>query len=182
MPEDKARHVLHDECKDAWIAAYRKKQDQKKAREQRAKAKVERAETRQRKEKALSPAKRRARAQVEVNAFVRARDSHLPCISCGRFHEGQWHAGHYRSRGAAVHLALDPRNIHRQCAPCNTHLHGNAIGFRAGLVERYGLEFVEALEADNTSRHYTADEIDSIRDTYRAKTKELKKHAREPIL
>lgn len=135
----------------------------------------ERAQVKTRKEKALTLSQRRARAQVEVNAYVRLRDAHLPCISCGRFHEGQWHAGHYRSRGAAVHLALDPRNIHRQCAPCNTHLHGNAIGFRAGLLERYGLEFVEALEADNTPRHYTADEIDAIRDTYRAKTKKPKR-------
>lgn len=175
MPEDKARHVLHDECKDAWIADYRKKQDKKKAREQRAKAKVERAETRRRKEKSLTISQRRARAQVEVNAYVRLRDAGLPCISCGRHHEGQWHAGHYRSRGAAVNLALDPRNIHRQCAPCNNHLHGNAIGYRAGLVARYGLEFVEALEADNAPRHQTAQEIDAIRDTYRTKNKELKK-------
>lgn len=135
----------------------------------------ERAQVKTRKERALTISQRRARAQVEVNAYVRQRDAHLPCISCGRFHEGQWHAGHYRSRGAAVHLALDPRNIHRQCAPCNTHLHGNAIGFRAGLLERYGLEFVEELEADNTPRHYTADEIDAIRDTYRAKTKKPKR-------
>lgn len=175
MPEDKAHHVLHDECMDPWIANCRKKQEQKKTREKRAQAKAERAEKRRRKEKSLTISQRRARAQVPVNAYVRLRDAHLPCISCGRFHEGQWHAGHYRSRGAAVHLALDPRNIHRQCAPCNTHLHGNAIGFRAGLLERYGLEFVEALEADNTPRHYTADEIDAIRDTYRAKTKELKR-------
>ena len=139
-------------------------------------AKVEeRAQIKTRKEKSLTISQRRARAQIEVNAFVRLRDAGLPCISCGRHHEGQWHAGHYRSRGAAVNLALDPRNIHRQCAPCNNHLHGNAIGYRAGLLERYGLEFVEALEADNTPRHQTAQEIDAIRDTYRAKTKELKK-------
>lgn len=139
-------------------------------------AKVEeRAQIKTRKEKSLTISQRRARAQIEVNAFVRLRDAGLPCISCGRHHEGQWHAGHYRSRGAAVNLALDPRNIHRQCAPCNNHLHGNAIGYRAGLLERYGLEFVEALEADNTPRHQTAQEIDAIRDTYRAKTKELKR-------
>ena len=98
------------------------------------------------------------------------------CPHCkGKLEAGQRHAGHYRSRGAAVHLALDLRNIHRQCAPCNTHLHGNAIGFRAGLIGRYGLEFVEALEADNTPRHNTAEEIDAIRAEYRAKTLALKK-------
>lgn len=139
-------------------------------------AKVEeRAKVKTRKEKSLTLSQRRARAQTEVNAYVRLRDADLPCISCGRFHEGQWHAGHYRSRGAALHLALDPRNIHRQCAPCNTHLHGNAIGYRAGLIERYGLAFVEELEADNTPRHLTAEQIDAIRDEFKAKTKQLKK-------
>lgn len=139
-------------------------------------AKVEeRARIKTRKEKSLTLSQRRTRAQAEVNAYVRLRDADLPCISCGRFHEGQWHAGHYRSRGAAVHLALDPRNIHRQCAPCNTHLHGNAIGYRAGLIERYGLAFVEELEADNTPRHLTAEQIDAIRNEYRAKAKQLKK-------
>ncbi|UBB18352.1 recombination protein NinG [Comamonas odontotermitis] len=135
----------------------------------------ERAKVKTRKEKSLTPSQRRARAQVEVNAYVRLRDADLPCISCGRFHEGQWHAGHYRSRGAAINLALDPRNIHKQCQPCNTHLHGNAIAYRAGLVERYGLAFVEELEADNTPRHYTDADFDAIRDEYRAKTNQLKK-------
>lgn len=166
---------IHPDCIDGYAEAQAAKAERTRAKTERMAAKVEKAETRRRKEKALTISQRRARAQIEVNAFVRLRDAGLPCISCGRHHEGQWHAGHYRSRGAAVHLALDPRNIHRQCAPCNTHLHGNAIGFRAGLVERYGLEFVEALEADNTPRHYTANEIDAIRDTYRAKNKEFKK-------
>ncbi|ARU04737.1 hypothetical protein CCO03_08655 [Comamonas serinivorans] len=135
----------------------------------------ERAKVKTRKEKALTLSQRRARAQVQVNAYVRLRDADLPCISCGRFHEGQWHAGHYRSRGSALHLSLDPRNIHRQCAPCNTHLHGNAIGFRAGLIARYGQPFVEELEADNTLRQYTAEQIDAIKDEYRVKTKQLMK-------
>lgn len=166
---------IHPDCIDGYAEAEAAKAERKQAKAQRMAVKVEKAETRRRKEKSLTISQRRARAQVEVNAYVRLRDAGLPCISCGRHHEGQWHAGHYRSRGAAVNLALDPRNIHRQCAPCNNHLHGNAIGYRAGLVARYGLEFVEALEADNTPRHQTAQEIDAIRDTFRAKTKELKK-------
>ncbi len=170
-----ASQRIHPDCIDAYAEARAAKAERAQVKAVRMAAKVEKAETRRRKEESLTIAQRRARAQVEVNAYVRLRDAHLPCISCGRHHDGQWHAGHYRSRGSAVHLALDLRNIHRQCAPCNNHLHGNAIGYRAGLLERYGLEFVEALEADNASRHLTADEIDAIRDTYRAKTKELKR-------
>ena len=40
-------------------------------------------------------------AQIAFNAFIRIRDIELPCISCGRHHTGQYHAGHYRSVGSA---------------------------------------------------------------------------------
>lgn len=134
----------------------------------------ERAQIKTRKEKVMTRGERMARAQAAVNAYVRARDADLPCISCGRFHEGQWHAGHYRSRGAAKNLALDPRNIHKQCQPCNTHLHGNQINYRMGLIARYGLAFVEALEADNKPRHLSDEDIDAITQEYRSKLRELK--------
>lgn len=168
------QRVLHPGCIDDFAVEEAARIERKKAKEALAAAKVERAEIKRRKEKSLTLSQRKARAQVQVNAYVRLRDADLPCISCGRFHQGQWHAGHYRSRGAASNLALDPRNIHKQCQPCNNHLHGNAIAYRAGLIERYGVEYVEALESDNDSRHLTAEEIDAIRDEYRAKTKELK--------
>lgn len=135
----------------------------------------ERAKTKTQREKSMTRGQRMARAQTAVNAYVRARDAELPCISCGRLHEGQWHAGHYRSRGAAKHLALDIRNIHKQCQPCNMHLHGNQINYRLGLIARYGLEYVETLECDNANRDLTNDDIDAIWREYKAKLKEMKK-------
>lgn len=135
----------------------------------------ERAKVTTRREKLKTNGQRKAEAQAAVNAYVRMRDAHEPCISCDRFHQGEWHAGHYRSRGSAPHLALDPRNLHRQCAPCNLHLHGNLIAYRAGLIRRHGVAFVEALESDNTPRHYSPDDLTAIRAEYREKTKQLKK-------
>lgn len=126
-------------------------------------------------EKAKTTGQRKAEAQAAINKWVvHVRDKDQPCISCGRFHDGMYHAGHYRSRGSAPHLALDPRNLHKQCAPCNLHLHGNLIEYRKRLIERHGAELVEALESDQTPRHLSPDEIDAIRDTYRAKLKEEK--------
>lgn len=139
-------------------------------------AKVEeRAQIKTRREKAKTTGQRKAEAQAAINKWVvHVRDKDQPCISCGRFHQGVYHAGHYRSRGSAPHLALDPGNLHKQCAPCNLHLHGNLIEYRKGLIARYGIAHVEALEADNTARHYSPDDIDAIRDTYKQKLKELK--------
>lgn len=144
----------------------------------RAEKKAERASTRQRREKLKTNGERKAEAQRAINHWiVHVRDKDEPCISCGRFHDGAYHAGHYRSRGSAPHLALDPRNLAKQCAPCNLYQHGNLLGFRAGLVERYGIAHVEQLEADETPRHLTGEEYDEIKREYRAKAREAKKEA-----
>ena len=113
-------------------------------------------------------------AQHACNAWIRERDRGLPCISCGRHHQGQNHAGHYLSTGARPGLRFDPRNIWLQCAPCNTHLSGNLINYRIGLIARIGLEAVEVLEGDHTTRKWSIDELRDIRDTYRADLKRLK--------
>jgi hypothetical protein len=42
------------------------------------------------------------------------------------------------------------------------------------VVARIGEERVEALESDNTPHKWTHDELRAIRDTYRAKLKEVK--------
>ena len=136
---------------------------------------AERAKVRTRKEAIKTLADLKREAQTALNRWiVQVRDSDKPCISCGRHHQGQWHAGHYMSRGAAPQHALNPLNVHKQCAPCNTYLHGNLIAYRVRLIELIGLEAVEAMENDNAPRKWTREGLIEVRDTYRAKLKELK--------
>jgi hypothetical protein len=138
--------------------------------------KADKAQDKARKEAVKTNGQRKAEAQAALNRWiVHGRDAHEPCISCDRHHEGIYHAGHYRSRGSAPHLALDPRNLHKQCAPCNLFLHGNLIEYRAGLIRRYGVEFVEELESDQTTKHYTGSDYDALKADCRAKLKQLKK-------
>lgn len=118
-------------------------------------------------------------AQTAINAYVRERDAHLPCISCGRMHEGQWHAGHYLSTGARPNLRFIEANIHKQCQPCNVHLSGNLINYRIGLIAKIGVVLVEALEADQTIRKYTVDELKGLKAHYVAKLKLLKAGKRD---
>lgn len=138
--------------------------------------KMERKELRQRKDRAKPRSELMKEAQQAVNAYVRARDeaAGLPCISCGRHHQGQYHAGHYRSVGSAPHLRFDvERNVHRQCAPCNTHLHGNLVNYRKRLIEKIGIARVEELESDQSARHYSNDDLRQLTKDFRAKTKAL---------
>lgn len=125
----------------------------------------------------LAKLKRRADylkdAQAALNAWIRlVRDRDEPCISCGHADTGQkFDAGHYISRGSRPNLALDERNLAKQCHWCNVHLSGNQILFRMGLVKKHGAEFVEALESDDTPRKYTVEQLIEIKTHYRALTK-----------
>lgn len=114
-------------------------------------------------------------AQSAVNRYIRLRDAGKPCISCGRHHQGQYHAGHYRSVGANPEIRFLETNIHAQCAPCNNHLSGNIINYRLGLVARYGIAFVESLEGFHAPQHYTVEEIESIKRKYQKLARDLEK-------
>ena len=110
-----------------------------------------------------------------MNKFIRARDADKPCISCGRFHGGQWHAGHYLTTGARPELRFNELNIHKQCQPCNTHLHGNLVLYRVNLIDRIGLDMVEWLEGPHEPLKLTREDLIELRNTYRRKAKELEK-------
>lgn len=174
---------IHPDCIDAYAEAKAEKAERAKAKADRMAAKVEKAETRKRKEaiKTLPTLKREA--QNAFNAFIRARDASKPCICCGLPLSagdvgGAYDCGHYRSVGSAPHLRFDERNAHGQRKQCNRWGAGRAVDYRLGLIERIGLEAVEALEADNTVRKYTADELRAIKTMYREKLKKLTEKGR----
>lgn len=128
----------------------------------------------------LQKLKRRAdyfkEAQTALNRWIReVRDAGKPCISCGRHHQGQNHAGHFLSRGSHPHLALVEANIALQCMPCNVHLSGNQLAFRRGLIERIGVLAVELLESDTTPRKYSIEELQAMKADYLKRIKDSKK-------
>jgi hypothetical protein len=52
-------------------------------------------------------------------------------------------------------------------------LSGNIINYRPRLIEKIGVEAVEALENDNSAKKWTRDELEAMRASYRKRTKEL---------
>jgi len=139
-----------------------------------SRTKKDRAELRVAKERIKSRADWTKEAQAAFNAYIRARDSKYPCISCGRYHDGQYHAGHYRTIGGNPELRFDERNVHKQCAPCNNHLHGNIVNYRIGLEGRIGKSGIEYLEGPHEPKKYTIEELKTIKQTYKAKLAALK--------
>lgn len=138
---------------------------------------VERQAIKAAKERIKSRADYLKDAQQAFNAWVRERDAGLPCISCGRHHEGQYHAGHYRTVGGSPELRFEPLNVHKQCAPCNNHKSGDIVNYRIELVRRIGAEKVDWLEGPHEAKRYQIEELKAITADYRARLRELRKQA-----
>ncbi|QHA95262.1 MULTISPECIES: recombination protein NinG [unclassified Pseudomonas] len=153
-----------------------------KAKEKKSLAQAGRREIKVRKEALKTRGDHMREAQQAFNEYIRTRDQaagHL-CISSGKSLDWSGNAvdaGHYRSVGSAPHLRFDERNCHAQSKQDNRFLSGNAVDYRIGLIARIGQEAVDALEADQSVRKYTVEEIKAIKVEYRAKTRELKRAA-----
>lgn len=113
-------------------------------------------------------------AQTAFNAWIRLRDAALPCVSCGRHHQGQYHAGHFRTVAGSPELRFEPLNVHKQCAPCNNHKSGDIVNYRLELVRRIGEERLAWLEGPHEPKRYTVDDLQAITAHYRKAARELK--------
>lgn len=108
-------------------------------------------------------------ATEAFNAYIRARDAHLPCVSCGCWKAIEWHAGHYMPVGARPELRFDEANVHRQCSVCNTTRCGNRAPYRITLIARIGLDEVRRLERWSAPRKWMRDELVGLARQYTTK-------------
>ena len=90
--------------------------------------------------------------QKALSSFQRARvleesnGEYVRCISCGKIIPvTQADGGHYEHRQNRV-TELYPQNVHAQCRTCNRFKNGNLEGYRQGLLDRFGDEYVDDLE------------------------------------
>ena len=133
-------------------------------------------ETRKRKDALKSKSDWLDDAQKACNAYIRERDKHKGCISCGTMNPDiQYCAGHFKTRGGHPELRFHPLNIHLQCNKnCNLMKSGNIAEYRPKLIERIGLDHVEWLEGPQEIQHLTIDDIKEIRQHYKDKLKQLR--------
>lgn len=137
-------------------------------------AQAERVAHRQAKERVKTRGEHAKEAQQAFNEWIRLRDADLPCVSCCRHHEGQYHCGHYRTVASSPELRFEPLNTAKQCAPCNNHMSGNIVNYRIELIKRIGIDKVEWLEGPHEPKRYTIEDLKEIKAHYRAKVRELK--------
>ncbi len=138
--------------------------------------KRERKETREAKARIKTRAQWLKEAQIAFNAYVRARAIRFghTCISSGRplvqgGVGGGFDCGHYRSTGSAPHLRFNLHNAWGQSKHDNQYKSGAVQAYRIGLIDRIGLEKVEALERDNGYRKFNADYLTRVAKIFRKK-------------
>ena len=156
-----------EECKDAAtnFALATVKKDKKRNWNKRKKVMKEGLKPKQDYEKEL---------QVLFNTWIRNRDKDGTCISCGNKLKEKHDAGHYYPAGSYKNIRYDLINVNSQCVKCNQHNHGNLTEYRLGLIKRYGIEEVEALDKRRLSpRKYTIPELQEMIIEYKLKLKQI---------
>ena len=172
---------IHAACIDGFAEAQAAKAARTADKEARAAAKVERADIKKRKEAIKSRAKWLAECQAIVNRYVRLRDKDLPCCSCDRpaSWDGQWHASHYRSVGAASAVRFNLWNIHKGCSICNNYLSGNIANYRPRIIERIGVDRFDWLEGQNQLATYSVDYLERFKEVMGKRLKRLEAKLKE---
>jgi hypothetical protein len=165
-PAQPLQRVCSPACAISLARSSRARQEAKAHREAKAKAKTR--------------AQWMKEAQQAVNAYVRARDSHLGCVSCDRpaTWGGQWHASHLRSVGAASSLRFNLWNIHKSCSICNNWLSSNHAEYEPRLRAKIGNDKVDWLKSQNAPRTFSIEYLVRVKTIFRKKYRLLVKRGR----
>ena len=113
------------------------------------------------------------KAEQAVNRYVRARDFHKGCISCHlpASWDGQWHASHFRSVGAASAVRFHLWNIHKACWICNKQHSGNIGEYTPRLVALIGQARVDWLKAQNHVADYSREYLERLAKVFNKKAR-----------
>lgn len=91
-----------------------------------------------------------AKAQQVFNRYIRERDSengYFTCISCGKTKDiGQMNAGHFAPVKGGSSLRFNEYNVNGECISCNGFDEFHLIGYRKGLIDKYGEDILIYLE------------------------------------
>ena len=99
-----------------------------------------------------------------LHKFIRERDSengYFTCIACSKTKPiSQMDAGHYLPAGQYSGTRFSEDCINGECRACNYYSGDHLIGYRKNLIEKIGIDRVEALE--NTTKFKKWDRIELI--------------------
>jgi hypothetical protein len=112
-----------------------------------------------------------------VQKIARIRDRDRGCISCDKpaGWDGQWHGSHYRAHGGCSSLQFHLWNINKACWICNKIYSGRRDGYQVGIVERYGRERLEWLDAQPKSKKFSREYLERFKEVMGKRARRLEK-------
>jgi len=84
--------------------------------------------------------------RMKCHEYIRLRDYGKPCISCNAPWSEDFHACHLYKAELYSSLKFNEFNISGGCRKCNLFMDGNESGYRVGLLNRYGRDYLERLD------------------------------------
>jgi len=87
--------------------------------------------------------------QMLVNKYARLRDrlnNGHRCCTCSNT-TGKMDGGHFLPTSGYSAIRYNVNQIHQQCVNCNQYRGGMPKEYRVFMIDKYGLEYVEKLEA-----------------------------------
>ena len=101
------------------------------------------------------------KARTACHKFIRKRDAHLSCISCGKFQVAQWQAGHFKTRGSSSQLQCHHWNINKECSQCNM-FGSNNRKYEENLIIKIGADAVDFLKLGHKHYIWTIDDYKDV--------------------
>jgi len=94
--------------------------------------------------------------KMQIHAYIRKRDQHKNCISCGVEWNDTFQAGHFYSANSFNTLKFNLDNIHGQCRKCNLFLEGNFDNYALNLPNRIGQDrYYELVKLAGIDKQYS---------------------------
>lgn len=115
-------------------------------------------------------------AQKEINKYGRLRDEKengVRCCTCSN-PIGKADGGHFLPTSSYSAIRYNTNQIHQQCVNCNRHNGGRYKEYKVFMINKYGLEYVEGLEATKgVLRSYNVEYYQKLIRIVRKKIKRL---------
>jgi len=100
------------------------------------------------------------KAQRLVNKYARLRDQYengYRCCTCG-IAKGKMDGGHFLPTSTYSAVRYNTNQIHQQCVNCNRYNAGRRAEYKIFMIEKYGEEYVQKLEAlQGVTRSYSTE-------------------------
>jgi len=124
--------------------------------------------------------------QKEFNTMIRNMDRGKRCPTCGDpLIDGRYDAGHVRTVAAMPTLSFDARNCFGQCRACNgsgtirkrTRKTQEAVSelYKQWVMDTMGQAYYDWLYGPHEPRHYTCENLITMRKEYAAEIRRLEK-------